>query len=245
MRPINPLGASWLPRRSAGPKPALPSWLAPRPAAAAQPVPFAASQRPVAVSAAPPPPPVEPQAEAPVIVPRPSPVPHDVLAEAALHEENDVLRADVEQLRAENDALRAENAALAARLEESAGASDRLRAQAVRDAEPELVRLALAVAERVVGRELAANPAVVASWAREAVDALLTREGLSLTVSADVAAAVPTEAWERTFATPPPIAVDVSLPPHSCSVRAGPAAAEAGLSARLSAMRDALEGGDP
>lgn len=245
MRPVPPLGASWVPRRSAGPKPALPSWLAPRPAAAAQPVPFAASQRPAPVSAAPPPAPVEPQAVEPVIVPRPSPVPHDVLAEAALHEENAVLRADVAALREENDALRADNASLAARLAEAEGASERSRAQWVRDGEPELVRLALAVAERVVGRELAANPAVVASWAREAVDSLLTREGLSVTVSADVAAAVPAGAWERSFGTPPPISVDVSLPPHSCNVSAGPAAADAGLAARFFAMRDALEGGDP
>jgi len=166
---------------------------------------------------------VEAPDEALVILPKPSPLPVDLLADAALREEN---------------------AALAARLDEAARALGPLRAQALRDGEPELVRLALAVAERVVGRELATDPALVAGWAREAVEALLAREGLVLTVSPDVAAAVSPEAWGRALATPYTLAVDASLPPHACSARAGAATVDAGLGARLSAMRDALAEGE-
>ena len=227
IRSIPPIAASWLPRRSAGPKPKLPSWLAPRPTASAQPAPPLASSVPPSMPSifpeVSPPVIVEVADEAPVLLPKPSPLPEDLLADAALREEN---------------------AALAARLDEAARALGPLRAQALREAEPELVRLALAVAERVVGRELTTDPALVVGWAREAVEALLTREGLVVTVSPDVAAAAPPEAWARALATPHTLAVDAALPPHACSARAGAATVDAGLSARLSAMRDALAEGE-
>jgi hypothetical protein len=228
VRSIPPIAASWLPGRAVHPKPKVPSWLAPRAAVSAQPAPLSAPSAPPAVlSVLPDVTPlriVESSDEAPVIIPKPSPLPEDLLAD---------------------DGLREENAALAARLDEATRALESLRAQALRDGESELVRLALAVAERVVGRELTTDPALVAGWAREALEALLTREGLVVTVSPDVAAAVAPAAWERALAAPYTLVVDAALPPHACSARAGAATVDAGLGARLAAMRDALAEGEP
>jgi putative spermidine/putrescine transport system permease protein len=72
----------------------------------------------------------------------------------------------------------------------------------------------------------------------------LTREGLVVTVSPDVAAAVAPAAWERALAAPYTLVVDAALPPHACSARAGAATVDAGLGARLAAMRDALAEGE-
>jgi flagellar assembly protein FliH len=177
---------------------------------------------------------VAPPPDEPVIA-RPSPVPHDVIAleSAALRDENAALHHEL-------GALRAENAALVLQLDASAKAQESLSAQVLRSSEPEVVALAVAVAERVIGRELTTDPAVVADWAREALDALSVRDGVVVTVSPDVAAQVPAEAWSRALAAPHALTVDASLPPVSCAVRAGASAADASLDGRMTAVRDAL-----
>lgn len=166
----------------------------------------------------------------------------EVSAETALQDENTALREAVSSLRGQLESAQQQHRALQSRLDEAERALEPLRAQVLRDGEADLVELAMAVAARVVGRELSTDPALVATWAREAVATLLSREGLVVTVSADVAAEVAPEVWERSLATPHTLVVDPSLPPQSCEVRAGPASAQAGLDARLSAVRGAVTG---
>ncbi len=57
------------------------------------------------------------------------------------------------------------------------------RAQVVSAAEPELVRLAMAIAERIVHGELVTNPNVVVENVRQALTRLVTREVITLRVN--------------------------------------------------------------
>lgn len=57
------------------------------------------------------------------------------------------------------------------------------RAAAIAAAEPELVRLAMAVAERVIHGELVTNPAVIVDNVREALTRLVSREVVTLRVN--------------------------------------------------------------
>ncbi|MFM7295769.1 MAG: FliH/SctL family protein [Planctomycetota bacterium] len=166
----------------------------------------------------------------------------EVSAETALQDENTALREAASALRVQLESAQQQHRALQSRLDEAERSLEPLRAQVLQEGEADLVELAMAVAARVVGRELSTDPALVATWAREAVAILLSREGLVVTVSADVAADVAAEVWERSLATPHTLVVDPSLPPQSCEVRAGPASAQAGLDARLSAVRGAVTG---
>ena len=144
---------------------------------------------------------------------------------------------------AECDALKAKasdaESALAALKSEMAA----LRTKVLLESEGELVRLALAVAERVVGRELAIDPALVSNWAREAIAALdggtdSTRPGadgrLVVAVAPDLGAFVE----ESDFGAP--IVVDPSLASMSAEVRGDPGRADVSAASRLSAVAEAL-----
>lgn len=252
--PPRPILASWVPRLSAAPpRPAVPSWIAPR--ALPAPVsrlplaypptgtlrPQTGPSRPAAglsvgpgqISGESAPP--EDDVHAVVVVARPSPVPNDVIAleSVALREENAALHVELA-------ALREENAALILQLDASAQALGSLREVVLKSSEPELVALAVSIARRVIGRELTTDPALVAAWAREALDALSARDGLTVTVSPDVAEKVSPDAWNRALSAPHTVAVDASLPPVSCSLRAGASAADASLDGRLAAVREVL-----
>ena len=144
---------------------------------------------------------------------------------------------------ARHSALAAEHSALLARLTRLTEANDALArdAETVRErvlaaSEPELVRLACAVAERVVGRELRADPSLVLSWAREAIAALDGHEAASVVMAPDVEAAVPTETWTRSLGTDHAITVDPALPAGAVSVRSGASTVDVGASARLAAV---------
>lgn len=182
-------------------------------------------------------------------IPRPSPVPGDVLAvegvalrdeNAALCEENLTLRQQTAALRDELADLHDENDRLSQRLDEVVRSMETLRARMLAASEPELVRLAVAVAERVVGHELRTDPDTVVGWAREAVETLATLEGLTVTVSPDVASQVSPSQWERGLAAPHTVSVDASLPEGSCAVRAGASAVRTGAADRLGAVRESL-----
>ena len=96
-----------------------------------------------------------------------------------------------------------------------------LRVRVLEASEPQLVKLAMAVAGRVVGRELQTDPTLVASWAREAVELFVTREGLVVSVAPDLASLVPADAWANALATPHTLVVDPSRAPGSGSPTPG------------------------
>ena len=263
INPIKPAPVSWLPRAVPATRPAsLPSWLAPK---AAPRAPARASTFPSAATSRGPDfgPPFVQQVNARDPQGRESPsdelVPEEVTAaeaaasnasDEALREENRalleeaaVLREEADALRVECDTLRSEHAALTERVEALSSSLIATRSEVLEASEPELVRLALAIAERVVGRELATSPALVAEWAREALACLSSRDGATVTVSSDIAETVPAEAWTAVGVNSP-VTVDSSRPAGSCVARSGASSADASLDARLSAVRDALDGGE-
>jgi flagellar biosynthesis/type III secretory pathway protein FliH len=147
-------------------------------------------------------------------------------------------------LAAEIAALREENAGLHAQVAASAARMARLRREVLESSEPELVRLAVAVAERVVGRELALDPALVVSWARDAIQALAAKDEVVIAIARDVAQSVPSDAWSG-IETKHKVQADPVLAPGSVEVRAAEGAIAAGGEARLEAVAQALGVGEP
>lgn len=255
-----PISLSWMPRSlaqsAATPGASAPSWIAPRPATR---LPSRLSMHPHASgSARPSATSVRPSAhecsrdEGPTTFPKAAPVPDDVMSaedqaargeNAALHEENSLLRDEVDALREEVDGLRGENTALAAHVTALAQTLASTRARVLEASEPELVHLALVIAERVVGRELSADPTIVTEWAREALACLASREDATLAISPDLGAAVPPDAWTRAVG-PRQVTVDPALSQGSCVVKAGASTADASLATRLAAVRDAIDGSE-
>jgi flagellar assembly protein FliH len=129
-----------------------------------------------------------------------------------------VKTAEVGVLTATVAALRGELDAAHAMASEARQALAEVTERTLEDAESELVKLALAIAERIVGRELATSPELIIGWAREALAASTLGEGLVVAVSADVASAVDPEHWEELA---PRLIADASLPPSTCELRDG------------------------
>lgn len=147
-------------------------------------------------------------------------------------------------LAAEIASLREENASLHEHVAAGAARMARLRREVLESSEPELVRLAVAVAERVVGRELALDPALVVSWARDAIQALAAKDEVVIAIARDVAQGVPAEAWSA-IDTKHKVHADPTLAPGTVEVRAAEGAIAAGGEARLEAVAHALGVGEP
>lgn len=128
------------------------------------------------------------------------------------------------ELEAALDGARAEVARLARELAA-------VRARILEESEPELVRLAVAIAERVVGRELAADPPPWERWIEEGIAALPGRRDPVVAVAPDVRTALGGEAR---------VVVDAALAPGTCEVREGTSSVEIGARVRLAALSDVL-----
>jgi flagellar assembly protein FliH len=146
------------------------------------------------------------------------------------------LSAEVARLREENAALTAQVAAGASRLA-------RLRRDVLEASEPELVRLAVAVAERVVGRELSLDPTLVVSWARSAIQALASKDEVVIAIARDVGAQVPADAWSL-VEVKHQVQIDPLLVPGSVEVRTSEGTIAAGARARLDAVAQAVGAGE-
>jgi hypothetical protein len=135
--------------------------------------------------------------------------------------------------------LAEENAALRAQIAEMETAMQRMRIDVLAASEEELVRLAMSIAERVVGRELETDPTLVVAWARDCIEQLGAKDGIVVAFAKDVREQVPAMAWadlgheHRTF-------VDVQLAPGSVEVRTPEGTIAAGADARLAAVAGAL-----
>ena len=132
-----------------------------------------------------------------------------------------------------------ENMALRLELEEMQATVGRLRREILEASEPELVKLALAIGERVVGRELATDPSLVVTWARDAVEALGAEGGVVIAVARDIARHVSAEAWGALDAPHREI-TDGQLPAGTLEVRGAEGIVTTGLSPRLAAVAQAL-----
>lgn len=136
------------------------------------------------------------------------------------------------ELEAEVEALRAQVGQLAHELASA-------RARILEESEPEVVRLAVTVATRVVGRELATDPSLVVQWIREGLAALPGREAPVVAVAPDLAAAIALDA-ALADAGVGGVVVDASLGPGSCELREGSSLVAVGGGERVAAISDAL-----
>jgi flagellar biosynthesis/type III secretory pathway protein FliH len=133
-----------------------------------------------------------------------------------------------------------ENAQLRAQMADANLAMTRLRRELLEQSESELVRLALAIAERVVGRELTTDPHLVVVWAKEAVDQLAVDENVVIAVARDIAKAISPDAWHD-VGTDHKRQTDPQLAPGTIEVRTPEGTITTGAAARLSAIAEALE----
>jgi Flagellar assembly protein FliH len=194
-----------------------PSWMARKAKSTCPPVP----------SAAPPPAPagqaIESPEELPVMAP-PGPPPS-----AAVDLSTSIALAQLAE----------ENAALRVQITEMAATMARLRREVLTASEAELVKLSLTVAERVVGRELASDPALVVAWAREAVESLAAKDGVVIAVARDVRDSVSIDAWQE-VGVEHRVKTDPQLAPGVVEVRTPEGTVATGAGARLSAIAQAL-----
>jgi flagellar assembly protein FliH len=137
-----------------------------------------------------------------------------------------------------------ENAALRAQIAEAHSAMAKLRQEIIANSEGELVCLALAIAERVVGRELTTDPHLVVAWVREAVDQLAVEENVVIAVARDVAKTIAPDAW-RDVGTAHKRQTDPQLAPGTIEVRTPEGTIATGANARLAAVAEALEAPTP
>ena len=163
----------------------------------------------------------------------------------ALRDEFTVLAAAHTDLAAAHATLYMAHTTLVAEHAAMARDMETLRERVLAASEPELVRLACAVAERVVGRELRVDPALVTAWAHEAITAIDGREGVAVAVAPDVAASVPAGAWAQTLGSGHALTIDPALAPGTVAVRAGASAIDVGAAARLAAVGDDLYSDGP
>lgn len=129
--------------------------------------------------------------------------------------------------------------ALRRALSETVASAARARVDALEAAERDLVGLAIAIAERVLDREIAMSPSVVTGWARAGIEALADKDDITIAIGPDLARLVPVEEWEAILPRPP--IVDPTMGPAECEVRGKYSRIDEGLKARLAAVVDALE----
>lgn len=132
------------------------------------------------------------------------------------------------ELEGEVVALRSELAKLEATLMS-------VRATVIEESEPEVVRLALAVAKRLVGREVSADPTILHRWIEEGARALPNKAEITIGASPDIA-----EQLSDPSVIHHEVTTDGALPPGTCELREGQAMVSVGLDAKMAAMSDAL-----
>lgn len=135
--------------------------------------------------------------------------------------------------------LSEENAALRTQITEMAATMASLRRDVLEASEEELVQLALAIATRVVGRELQSDPALVVAWARDAVQALAAKDGVVIALARDVREAIPAEAWDA-VGVEHRLQADSQLGPGAVEIRSPEGTVAIGADARLAAVAEGL-----
>lgn len=139
-------------------------------------------------------------------------------------------------------AMQAEIAGLQGALASAVAEAARARREVMRASAPELVRLAVTIAEQVIGQRLAADPGLVPRLAREGIDALLEHDDLVVAVGSDLAAKVPADVWAAALEGRATVMTDPSLDPMGCEVRGKTSRVAVDPWARLRAVSGALDG---
>jgi flagellar biosynthesis/type III secretory pathway protein FliH len=117
-----------------------------------------------------------------------------------------------------------------------------LRRQVLEASEGELVELALAIAERVILREVQADSSILVGMARDAIETLAAKDEVVIAVARDVPARVPAGAWDA-VGVEHTVQVDPQLAPGGVEVRTPQGIIAATPEARLNAVAQALDVG--
>lgn len=128
-------------------------------------------------------------------------------------------------------------AELRAAIASSAASLAEARRDALFETERGLVELAVAIAERVVGRELRTDPTLIAQWAHEGITALNGEDEVTVVCSPDVAARLEGQVGTAALV----LEVDPTAAPGSCRVRGRWGSVDESLRSRLDATVAALE----
>ena len=146
-------------------------------------------------------------------------------------------RAELEAARFDAETARAHHEEARTELENAAVTMTARTNELVELAEREILKLALAVAERVVGGEIRADSTILVAWVKEVIALGDFGEAMAIALSADVAAKLPTEAWGELGAR---VAVDNELPAGTCEVKDGPRVVTVSEHARLALVGEAV-----
>ncbi|MFO0592849.1 MAG: FliH/SctL family protein [Polyangiaceae bacterium] len=137
--------------------------------------------------------------------------------------------------------LQAEIVELQAALTAAVAETARVRREVLQASAPELVRLAAAIAEQVIGQRMEKDPTLLAALAREGIDALLESDELTVAVAPDLADKVPPEAWARALEGRAAVVTDPTLDAMRCEVRGKSSRVFVDPRSRLRVVLDALD----
>lgn len=157
----------------------------------------------------------------------------DAAAVVALEAELSAMEAALADLAEKNRVLEAQLATMAL-------SAETVRRQLYEGCERSAVELAVAVAERIVGRELHSDPGIVVSWIRQALEVLSDGEDLEVRVARDVFESVSAETWQAVGGGRIVPIVDPKLGPGSCEVTSAVSRIDQSLGVRVRAVVDAL-----
>ena len=118
---------------------------------------------------------------------------------------------------------------------------EELRRETLEASERDLVRLAIAIATRVVGRELEADPTLIATWAREGIEAIGSQDRVVVALSPEIVEALETRGEREGLSTVADIVSDPRMTKSECEVRGRFGRVDEGVLARLDAVVAALE----
>jgi Flagellar assembly protein FliH len=143
------------------------------------------------------------------------------------------------------DAIEARHAeqieALRQQVAQALSALELARPEVLAASKPEVVRLALAVAERVVGHELRTDPGIVERWVQQGLEHMSDEDKIAVVVAPDVADKLGEEPWRRADGAAVSAQVDPALPAGHCELRGKFCRVDASVKARLAAVARELD----
>lgn len=145
----------------------------------------------------------------------------------------------LEEDSAELDALRQQTMQLEQALADAITENAKMRKQVLASSEQDLVKLSLAIAEHVIGRELRATPELLVDWVKQAIEMLATDDEVTVAISPEVEPLLPQEKWADFFPTAI-IVIDPTLQPGQTQVRSKSSRMGAGRVDRIAAIVEAL-----
>ncbi len=156
------------------------------------------------------------------------------------HEDGEQTPSSSRDFERELDVMTAEVESLQQQLVTMASSAEHVRRQLLETCEADVVELAVALSERIVGRELTTDTGRIASWAKKALESLAEQRDLLVVVSQDVFDSVPRDAWRdaegRVFVP----RVDAKLARGSCDIRSTVSRIDGSLTARMRTIVESL-----